>query len=78
MFATAVALKLGGENSVAGPIPILLGAGPWWYGVIDAHNAAARYNHGHATNEADVQVHPVMVVGANGTVSVGIAMALAY
>jgi hypothetical protein len=78
LFAGAVALRIAGENSVTGPIPLLLGAGPWWYGVLDAHNAATRYNHAHTANAANYQLQPTMMVGANGTVRFGIAMYLNY
>jgi hypothetical protein len=79
IFAAAVALTGGhGENCQSGPVAALLCAGPWWYGVIDAHNAVARYNRAHTTQAADIPVHPVMTVGANGTVGFGISMRLAH
>jgi hypothetical protein len=76
LFAAGIALGAGGENSAAGPIALLVGAGPWWYGFIDAHNAAARYNHAHATNTSSFQVHPIVTVNANREVRFGIAMKL--
>ena len=78
LCAVAVALHATGENATSSPIALVLVGGPWWYGVLDAHNAVARYNRAHATNVADFQVHPRMMVSANGTVRLGIAMRLAY
>lgn len=77
-YAGAVALRIAGENSVSGPIPLLLGAGPWWYGVLDAHNAVTRYNHSHTAIAPDYRIQPAVMVGANGTVRLGIAMHLNY
>jgi hypothetical protein len=78
LAAVAVASGLAGENSVAGPIPLLLVGGTWWYGVLDAHNAVTRYNHAHTANAADFQMQPAVMVGANGKVRFGIAMHLNY
>jgi hypothetical protein len=78
LFASAIAFGIAGENSVTGPIPLLLGACPWWYGVLDAHNAVTRYNHAHAANAANFQMQPAMMVGANRKVRFGIAMHLNY
>lgn len=78
LFASAVALGISGENSVTGPIPLLLGAGPWWYGVLDAHNAVTRYNHALTPNAANYQMQPAMMVGADRKVRFGIAMHLNY
>jgi hypothetical protein len=78
LFASAIAFGIAGENSVTGPIPLLLGACPWWYGVLDAHNAVTRYNHAHAAKAANFQMQPAMMVGANRKVRFGIAMHLNY
>lgn len=78
LFAGAIALGIAGENSVTGPIPLLLGAAPWWYGVLDAHNAVTRYNHAHTANAANYKMQPAMMVAADGTVRFGIAIHLNY
>jgi hypothetical protein len=78
LFAGAVKLGIAGENSVTGPIPMLLGAGPWWYGVLDAHNAVTRYNHTHTANAANYKMQPAMMVAPDGTVRFGIAIHLNY
>jgi hypothetical protein len=77
-YAGAVALGIAGENSVTGPIPLLLGAGPWWYGVLDAHNAVTRYNHARTADAPNFQIQPAMMVGANAKFRFGIAMHLNY
>jgi hypothetical protein len=78
LFAAAIAVHAGGENATSSPIALLLVGGPWCYGVIDAHNAAARYNQAHTKNAADFEANPVMMVGANGRVRLGIAIHLAH
>ena len=78
LFAGAVKLGIAGENSVTGPIPMLLAAGPWWYGVLDAHNAVTRYNHAHSANAPNFQIQPAIMVGANAKFRFGIAMHLNY
>ena len=78
LYAGAVASGIAGENSVAGPIPMLLVGGPWLYGVLDAHNAVTRYNRVHTANAANYQIQPAMMVGANGAVRFGIALHLNY
>lgn len=77
LFAGAIVVARGdGENCAAGPIAALLCGGPWFYGVIDAHNAAARYNRAHATKTPEVQVSPVILAGENGSWRFGIAVRL--
>lgn len=77
LFAAGVALGAGGENSTSGAAALLIGGGPWWYGVIDAHKAAARYNQAHDCNPSAVQVRPVLV-SANRTLQIGIRVSVAY
>jgi hypothetical protein len=77
LFAGAVALGIGGENATAGPLALLIGAGPWFYGVIDAHNAAAEYNRAHASTVAGFTIRPMLTTGA-GSSRVGVAVQLRY
>jgi hypothetical protein len=77
LFASAIALGAGGENSTSGPAALLIGAAPWWYGVIDAHNAAVRYNRAHDGNPSTVEIRPILV-GAKRTLQIGIGASLAY
>jgi hypothetical protein len=77
LFASGIALGASGENSTSGLTALLIGAGPWWYGVIDAHNAAARYNRAHFGNPSTVQVRPVLVK-ANRTLQIGIGVSVAH
>ncbi len=77
LFASAIAVGAGGENSTSGPAALLIGAVPWWYGVIDAHNAAARHNRAREANPSPVQIRP-RLVGANRTLQIGIGASLAY
>ena len=77
LFAGAVALGIGGENATAGPLALLIGAGPWFYGVIDAHNAAARYNRAHASRASGFTIRPVLTTGA-GSSRLGVAVQLRY
>ncbi len=44
LWVGALAIGAGGENATSSPLALVLVAGPWWYGVVDAHNAVARYN----------------------------------
>jgi hypothetical protein len=77
LFAGAIALHAVGENATSSPIATLIVGGPWFYGVIDAHNAAERYNRAHTTNAAEFELHPAMIVGTYGQMRLGIAVRLA-
>jgi hypothetical protein len=78
LFAGAIALHATGENAASSPIAALVGAGPWFYGVIDAHNAAARYNRAHAPNATAFVVYPAMVVATRGPIQLGIVLRVAF
>jgi hypothetical protein len=71
--ATIMSVFLPGLGHAIAP---LLCAGPWFYGVIDAHNAAARYNRAHATKTSDANLYPVITPGVNGALRLGIRMHL--
>jgi hypothetical protein len=77
LYAGGIVLARGhGENCAAGAVAALLCAGPWFYGVIDAHNAAAGYNRAQASKISNAQVYPVITAAANGSLRVGIALRL--
>jgi hypothetical protein len=78
LFGAAVALGIGGENTTSGPLALLIAAGPWFYGVIDAHNAAARYNRAHASRGSGTRIQPAVVTGARGESLFGFAVQLSY
>ena len=78
LFGSAVALGIGGENTTSGPLALLIGAGPWFYGVIDAHNAAARYNRAHARPVSAFRIQPAVVTGARGESRFALAVRLSY
>jgi hypothetical protein len=76
LFIGARALGLARDGSTTGTVAGLVWLGTGLYAIIDAHNAAARYNRAHAAKTSAVQLQPVMTVGANGARRFGIAMQL--
>jgi hypothetical protein len=78
LFAGAIALHAVGENATSSPIAVLIVGVPWFYGVIDAHNAAERYNRAHATKTAEFELHPEIMGATYGPMRLGIAVRLAF
>jgi hypothetical protein len=64
------------DGSTTGTVAGFVWLASGLYNVIDAHNAAARYNCAHATKTSAVQLQPVMTVRANGARRFGIAVQL--
>jgi hypothetical protein len=77
LFAGAIALHAVGENASSSPIAALISSGPWLYGVIDAHNAAARYNRAHAPKAAQFDLHPAIAVTRGGTIQLRLVLRVA-
>jgi hypothetical protein len=74
VFAVGVVLGAGGENAVTLPGMVLVGI-PWWYGVIDAHNAVRRYNRARASRVSLVPwMAPGRVAGRTDGPRVGITV----
>ena len=77
MTITGWALGAGGENAVSLPGILLIGI-PWWYAVIDAHNAVARYNRRRALRVSVVPwVTPGRVAQRSDPPRVGITLSVA-
>jgi hypothetical protein len=76
MTLTGWALGAGGENVVLLPGMLLVGI-PWWYAVIDAHNAVERYNRRRASRVSVVPwVAPVLMARGGDARRVGITVAV--
>lgn len=74
MTLTGLALGVGGENGVS----LVLIRIPWWYAVIDAHNAVARYNRRHASRVSVVPwVTPANIAGRGDSPRVGVTFSIA-
>jgi hypothetical protein len=77
MTLTGFALGAGGENVVTFPGMLLVGI-PWWYAVIDAHNAVARYNRRRASRVSVVPwVTPGRTARRSDPPRVGITLSVA-
>jgi hypothetical protein len=77
MTLTGLALGAGGENAVTLPGMVLVGI-PWWYAVIDAHNAVARYNRRRASRVSVVPwVTPGRLAQRSDPLRVGITLSIA-
>ena len=78
MTLTGWALGYGGENAVLPPGMLLIGI-PWYYAVIDAHNAVGRYNRRRASRVSAVPwVAPGRMAPASDARQVGITMSVTW
>jgi hypothetical protein len=76
LFVGEIAFGVAGENATSSPIIALLVGGTWWYGVIDAHNAVARYNRSLSADKARVTIAPLVVTGTHGRGGLTVAVRL--
>jgi hypothetical protein len=76
LFVGEIAFGVAGENATSSPVLALLVGGTWWYGVIDAHNAVARYNRSLSAEHTHLTVAPMVTSGAHRKVGLAVTVPL--